>query len=236
MIPCAPPRYASLSELSPPKQNKNAETRPDMASILQKEIRMPRPVGRTPKLTPEVQAKIVQALRLGATWTIACQAAGISLSSARAWKALGRANRKPYVEFLLAASKAEAEGALIALGIVGKAARGGDRRAAQYLLDRRHRYGARTADDLPDEAPGLEGMLAAARRMRRAAEAEASYVAAASLLASERELLAELSEQNKGREAEALSLVPVADLVAAIAEAIDGLSAAEKAALLVRLQ
>lgn len=193
-------------------------------------------MARPTKLTPSVQDAIAKALQVGATWKMAAAAAGVSPAVVLDWKRLGRDGKAPYAEFLRVCTVSEAKGGMAALSRVVKAAQGGDRRAAQYLLDRRYRYGSRDPEDLPDEpVDGVAGMLASARRMRRAAEADGSYVAAASLLATEQKLLEQLAEAEAKKAAEAATAIPTDQLLAELSEAIESLDEPDRIALLARM-
>jgi hypothetical protein len=65
--------------------------------------------GRPPKLTAEVQEAIVRAVRAGATYRTAAQAAGIAESTFRLWRSQARQGKKQYLAFLAAIKKAQAE-------------------------------------------------------------------------------------------------------------------------------
>lgn len=77
--------------------------------------------------------KILDALRDGATYKIACKKAGVSPRSLRRWKA-------KYDDLRERVQRAEAEGAGELLDVVQGAADSGDWRAAKWLLARRHGY------------------------------------------------------------------------------------------------
>ena len=88
---------------------------------------MPRPTKRT----PTAQQRIVQALRLGATYLRASQAAGISYDTLNDWM---RAD----LQFSDACKKAEAERALQALRIIQRSANKDNWQAAAWYLERRY--------------------------------------------------------------------------------------------------
>ena len=68
------------------------------------------PGGRTPKLTPEVQKAIVEAVATLTPRRFAADRAGIAESTLRNWLARGRKEKKgEYVAFLAAVKKAEAD-------------------------------------------------------------------------------------------------------------------------------
>jgi hypothetical protein len=73
--------------------------------------------GRRTKYTPETVEKITQAIRLGATYRLACDYAGISEETFAQWR-----NTKP--EFSEAVKAAEGEGAIKWLALIDRAANG----------------------------------------------------------------------------------------------------------------
>lgn len=87
------------------------------------------------KLTPELQARIVEALKLGATRRLAADYAGIGESTLRLW--LSRTG-PVYSSLLAAVKEAEAKGSVGALAKIQKAATDGQWQAAAWLLERRH--------------------------------------------------------------------------------------------------
>jgi hypothetical protein len=103
--------------------------------------------GRPTKLTPAVHQRILQALRQGATHAHAAAYAGVAERSFYNW-------RDENVQFLQAVSQAEAEGALVQLVHINKAATD-DWRAAAWILEHRfpHAYG-RTVQQLEHSGPG----------------------------------------------------------------------------------
>lgn len=91
-------------------------------------------MGRPTKLTPEVQAKVVEALRLGAPRKLAAEYAGIAYDTLREWCL----RRGPfYVAFAGALKEAESKGSVAALAKIQKAATDGQWQAAAWLLERR---------------------------------------------------------------------------------------------------
>ena len=103
-------------------------------------------MGRPSKLTPEVEARIVEAVELGATWEKAAEAAGVGASTLREWRQRGEADEAPFAAFLAALKRAEAEGVARALRTIRQAAESGQWTAAAWLLERRYPadYGRRT--------------------------------------------------------------------------------------------
>lgn len=94
-------------------------------------------MGRPTKLDEVTAQRIVNAIRVGAPWTIACRAAGIDKATAMRWKARGRAGEAPYRDFCDRVRVAEAECLLGHLEVVQEAANKGDLRASQWFIERR---------------------------------------------------------------------------------------------------
>ncbi len=85
-----------------------------------------RKTGRTPKLTPEIQKLIVDAVAACAPRDVAAKRAGIGQSTLRSWIARGRKERKgEFLAFLAAVKKAEAEAILTRIARIAKAGQGG---------------------------------------------------------------------------------------------------------------
>jgi hypothetical protein len=81
--------------------------------------------GRTPDLTPKVQAAIVKAIAQGNPGKIAAKAAGVSERAFFYWLAWGRKKKDPiYIAFLAAVEKAEGISAKSSVAVVKKAANG----------------------------------------------------------------------------------------------------------------
>lgn len=87
--------------------------------------------GRKTKYTPETIAKIVQAIRTGATYQLACQYAGIHHDTFYEWM-------KTKTEFSEAVKEAEGAGAVELLARIKKEAAEGTWQAAAWILERRH--------------------------------------------------------------------------------------------------
>ena len=83
--------------------------------------------GRRTKYTPETVDKITQAIRLGATYKLACDYAGISEDTFYQWR-----NTKS--EFSEAIKLAEGEGALKSLAVIERAANGVKGEDGEYIL------------------------------------------------------------------------------------------------------
>jgi len=89
--------------------------------------------GRPTKRTPETREALLYSLRLGATYKLACDAAGIHHSTLDEWRASDP-------EFTAALKAAEGFGAQKALERIEKAAAEGSWQAAAWLLERRYGY------------------------------------------------------------------------------------------------
>lgn len=83
--------------------------------------------GRRSKYTPETVDKITQAIRLGATYKLACDYAGISEDTFARW-------RERYAGFAEAIKLAEGEGALKSLAVIERAANGVKGEDGEYIL------------------------------------------------------------------------------------------------------
>lgn len=111
-------------------------------------------MARPSKLTADVQDRIVEALKLGATFELAAQYGGVSYHSFNLWRKRGaaelervanarknasiRESERPYVEFYEATKKAEGEAAVAWLERIEQAARDGAWQAAAWKLERRY--------------------------------------------------------------------------------------------------
>ncbi len=94
--------------------------------------------GRPTSLTPGIQEKVLQALAVGNYRKQAAAYAGIDDSTLRRWLARGRNHHDaPYASFRKAALEAESRSQIASLGVIAKAARDGDWKAAAWLLERR---------------------------------------------------------------------------------------------------
>lgn len=106
------------------------------------------------KLTPSTLARIVQALRLGATFELAAQYGGVSYDTFNNWRKRGAAELErmerartrtdadpdelPFVQFFEATKAAEADAVVGWLAKIEKAASDGNWQAAAWKLERRY--------------------------------------------------------------------------------------------------
>ncbi len=95
------------------------------------------PAGRPSKLTPELQAKIVQAISGGNYRAVAAEWVGVSAKTLREWMARGgKAKAGPFAEFRAAVLEAERAAEIRAVALVMKAA-AEDPRHAEWWLERK---------------------------------------------------------------------------------------------------
>ena len=96
--------------------------------------------GRKTKLTKATTEKMCEAIRLGCTYKLSCQYAGIDTSTFYLWMQAGREGKdKSKVEFFNSIKKAEADCAFRTLVKINEASKD-DWRAGAWLLERRHHY------------------------------------------------------------------------------------------------
>lgn len=117
-------------------------------------------MARPPKLTPELQQKIVKAIQAGAYVETAAAFAGIHKDTFYDWMRRGARNAgrdKPYREFSDAVQKAMAEAEVKDIHTIDVAAKK-DWKAAAWKLERRHpeRWRRRTDAILHHEGPSSE--------------------------------------------------------------------------------
>ena len=86
--------------------------------------------------------RIIQALRQGATMTLAAEHGNISRCTLYRWIKMGEQDRarEPYKTFAIDVRAAESASALQALQTINNAISEGDIKAAMWLLQRRHNY------------------------------------------------------------------------------------------------
>ena len=98
-------------------------------------------MARKSKFNEALTARIVESLRLGATYEIAAAYAGISRSTLYNWMEKGKEQKTGQYRTLLDSIKgAEARGAIANLAMIESAAKAGDWKAAAWRLERRHGY------------------------------------------------------------------------------------------------
>ena len=97
-----------------------------------------RKVGRPPKLTPKLQAAVVEVLSGGNSIRIACDYVGIHQSQFCRWMDEEAFPAKEFREFRVAIKKAIAQADKEDVEIIRKAAKNGDWKAAMTRLERRY--------------------------------------------------------------------------------------------------
>lgn len=88
-------------------------------------------MARRTKYTPETVKRILDAIRLGATYELACGYAGVSMDSFARW-------RDQHADFAEAVKEAEGSGAVGWLARIEQAAKDGTWQAAAWKLERRY--------------------------------------------------------------------------------------------------
>ena len=110
--------------------------------------------GRPSKLTEEIEEKLLQAIRIGTAYELACNYAEISYVTFRNWIKRGeRAKSGEYREFLKKVRLAEGKAVVGWLAKIEKALNDGDWKAAAWKLSRRYpkNYGKRSTIEVTDE-------------------------------------------------------------------------------------
>jgi len=138
-------------------------------------------VARPTALTPDVQGRICQGIRVGMTYAMAAQYGGVTYESFRIWCRRGEHGRAPYAAFLASVKTAEAQAVAMWLSRVEEAAQNGEWQAAAWKLERRYPrdYGRRVeeitgrvevvTDGVRDRLAGKLDDLAERRRAKEAA-------------------------------------------------------------------
>lgn len=101
-------------------------------------------MGRPTECTPATIETFCAAIRIGATYRIACQAAGFSVATLAIWRERGARGEQPYLRFVDSLAQAEAHHAQKLLGVLDHLATGAkDERtqldAARFTLSTRYR-------------------------------------------------------------------------------------------------
>lgn len=101
---------------------------------------MARKTGRPSKFTKARKDRIIQAIKAGCTYELASDYAGITRKTLWEWLKKGEdPKNRAYVTFSNEIKKAEAEGAMVHLGNIEKAAQK-DWKASAWMMERRHSY------------------------------------------------------------------------------------------------
>ena len=96
-------------------------------------------MARPTKFVPEITDTILQAVKIGATYKDAAEAAGVAFNTFNEWIKRGEEGHKPFNAFYESVRKAEAQARLNYLTTIAQAAAKGDWKAAEAYLKRRDR-------------------------------------------------------------------------------------------------
>jgi hypothetical protein len=110
-------------------------------------------MARPTRLTPEVQEAVCEAIRNGATYQAASEAAGIAYATFNEWR---KDARLKYVKFSEAVTRANADAQLDLLAKIGNQA-DKDWRAAAWILERRFKNDFGAAVDVTTGGDKIKG-------------------------------------------------------------------------------
>lgn len=112
-------------------------------------------MGRPTSLTPEVERRILSALRGGNYREAAAQAGGVHRHTLRNWIVRGEAGEEPYAAFLAAVEKAEAFAERRLLKLIKVGLEGWQSKA--WIMERRwpSRWGGRVRSAVNDELAAI---------------------------------------------------------------------------------
>ncbi len=106
-------------------------------------------MARPSKLTPEIQAKIVEAITAGNYLETSARYAGVGVATFYTWmsKGEGKHAKSPYKEFREAVEKARADAEVRNIALIQRTAQEGTWQAAAWFLERSHpqKWGKRSA-------------------------------------------------------------------------------------------
>lgn len=95
--------------------------------------------GRPSKLTEDTKTALLNAIKAGLTYDLACGAAGISFQTFRNWQERGEAAKSgEYFEFLEDLKEAEGQGGQRLITLINRSANEGQWAAAAWILERRY--------------------------------------------------------------------------------------------------
>jgi len=156
------------------------------------------------KYNDGVHLRVVQAIKLGATYEMAAKAGGVTSRTLRAWMADAKRNGEtsPFHKLWQDINEADGASGINALACIQKAAKEGKWQAAAWLLERKHGFRRDGVKELQTHAsiPGnLDSheaeILGEVRRLRIAATSDGSHVAAARLLDMEAQMVSTRKEE-----------------------------------------
>jgi len=103
--------------------------------------------GQPTKFTEEVKEKIIHAVSKGAPNVLACDYAGINISTMRNWRLLAKEGNEDYVQFFIRLKEARGNSTVHWLEKIDEASAKGQWQAAAWKLERRHyKHFGRSAD------------------------------------------------------------------------------------------
>jgi len=184
------------------------------------------------KYNTEVHHRIVQAIKLGATYDMASKAGGVTSRTLRGWLADAKRNGEGSPFYSLRQDILTADGAsgINALACIQKAAKDGKWQAAAWLLERKHGFRRDGVKELKDHAvlPGNldqheAEILAEVRRLRVDASQSGSYVSAATLMRMETEMLTQKRAQEQAEADRSNASASEKELLEIISNSVDGM-------------
>ena len=116
-------------------------------------------MARPTSLTPEVQEKIIAAIRGGNYRNVAAAAAGVHRNRFAEWERRGESGEEPYASFACALQKAEAEAEIALIAEVREGGEGWQSRA--WVAERRWapRWAARVRTQVAEQVEALTNKL-----------------------------------------------------------------------------
>ena len=134
-------------------------------------------MGRKTKISETVVSKICTAIKLGCTVQLAAGYAGIHVRTLYYWIQRGQEDKSgQYRDFFTRYKEAEAIGAVNNLACINSAAKGGDWRAAAWILQTRHGFSqnAQQIDPLQEQVEAqqinVKELLASVKENQKALE------------------------------------------------------------------
>jgi len=134
-------------------------------------------MGRKTKISETVVSKICTAIKLGCTVQLAAGYAGIHVRTLYYWIQRGQEDKSgQYRDFFTRYKEAEAIGAVNNLACINSAAKGGDWRAAAWILQTRHGFtqNAQQIDPLQEQVEAqqinVKELLASVKENQKALE------------------------------------------------------------------
>lgn len=132
-------------------------------------------MARPTKLTFETTEKLCEAIRLGSTYELACNFAGVSYNRFNEWRKAGKAAKNgKFKEFYNAIKKAEGDATNKWLGHIEDAAQDGNWQAAAWKLERRYPddYGKRIKQQVQSQNVEIDVSSLTDEQLKRLANGE----------------------------------------------------------------